>query len=62
VGADVVVGLSCYGAFLVPALARWLCGTASSEEAAWFGARLVNRTHKAPPVDDYVTGAAGAAA
>lgn len=62
VGADVVAGLSCYGAFLVPALARWLCGTASSEEAAWFGARLVNRTHKAPPVDDYVTGAAGAAA
>jgi hypothetical protein len=62
IGADVVTGLSCYGAFLVPALARWLSGTASSEEAAWFGARLVNRTHKSPPVDDYLMGAPRAAA
>jgi hypothetical protein len=62
VGADVVAGLSCYGAFLAPALARWLSGTASAEEAAWFGARLVNRGPKAPPVDDYVIGAPGAVA
>ena len=62
VGADVVAGLSCYGTFLVPALARWLSGTASAEEAAWFGARLINRGPKAPPVDDYVMGAAGAGA
>ena len=62
VGADVVVGLSCYGAFLAPALARWLSGNASAEEAAWFGARLVNRAAKSPPVDDYVVGRAGAGA
>lgn len=42
-GADIVAGLGMAGAFLAPALARWLAGAASPAEAAWFGARLVNR-------------------
>lgn len=56
VGADVVAGLGCFGAFLAPALARWLSGNASAEETAWFGARLVNRTQKGPAVDDLLLG------
>lgn len=62
VGADVVAGLGLTGAFFAPPLARWLAGQATPEEAAWFGARLVNRTAKSQPVDDYVVGPMGAAA
>ncbi|MHA6298110.1 FAD-binding oxidoreductase/lyase [Devosia sp. CAU 1758] len=59
VGADVVAGLGCAGAFLAPALGRWLTGKASAGEAAWFEARLVNRSGKSAPVDDYAPGSAG---
>lgn len=58
VGADVVAGLGCAGAFVAPALARWLAGAASPSEAAWFGGRLINRSGKAAPVGDYAPGLA----
>lgn len=60
VGADVVAGLGFYGAFLAPALARWLTGSASASEAAWFGGRWINRPAKSAPVDDYALGRRGA--
>jgi hypothetical protein len=59
VGADVIAGLGCAGAFLAPSLGRWLTGGASTSEAAWFEARLVNRSGKSAPVDDYAPGTAG---
>jgi hypothetical protein len=59
VGADLVAGLGCAGAFFAPSLARWLSGTASDSEAAWFGARLVNRSGKTAPIEDYAPGPAG---
>lgn len=52
-GADVVAGLGHGAAFLAPALARWLAGAASPEEAHYFGARLVDRDAAASPVADY---------
>lgn len=42
-GPDVLAGLGPSGAFLAPAIARWLCGKASPDEATWLGARLVDR-------------------
>ena len=42
-GADVLAGFGSIGAFLAPAVARWLCGAATPDEAAWMGAHLVNR-------------------
>ena len=42
-GPDVLAGFGSIGAFLAPAVARWLCGVASAPENAWFGARLVDR-------------------
>jgi hypothetical protein len=42
-GADILAGFGCIGAFLAPAIARWLTGTANAAENAWFGARLINR-------------------
>lgn len=62
VGADVVAGLGAIGAFLAPALARWLCGEASAPESAWFQARLVNRNGKSAPVGDYLPGRTGVVA
>lgn len=61
VGADIVAGLGFMGAFLTPALARWLVGEATKEEAVWFGGRLANRTAKSEPVDDYIAGVLEAA-
>ena len=52
-GADVVAGLGPVGAFLAPALARWLCGAALPAEAAWFGARVVDRPPGASPVAEF---------
>lgn len=43
VGPDVLAGLGPIGAFLAPAIARWLAGVATDTENAWFVARLVNR-------------------
>ena len=42
-GPDLLAGFGSIGAFLAPAIARWLCGVASPTESAWFGARLVDR-------------------
>lgn len=54
-GADIVAGMSMSGAFLAPALARWLCGeSARQEEAAWFGARLVSRAEKPASVGEFM--------
>lgn len=58
IGADVVAGTATLGAFLAPALARWIAGAASREEADWFEARLVNRTTRSQRVDDYAPGVA----
>lgn len=44
IGVDVLAGLGPTGAFLAPAIARWLCGSASATENAWFAARLVDRS------------------
>ncbi len=52
-GADVIAGIDPFGAFLAPALARWLAGAPSPSEAAWFGTRLVNRDKTGPSVADY---------
>lgn len=53
IGADIVVGLGAQGAFLAPALARWLTGAATPQEAAWFGERLVGRGDTPASVADY---------
>ncbi|MFC3704599.1 hypothetical protein ACFOOL_07500 [Devosia honganensis] len=53
-GADIVAGMGGFGAFLAPALARWLAGAARAHEAEWFDARLVNRAAAGPPVADFV--------
>ena len=53
-GADVIAGLGPMGAFVAPALARWMAGKASATEAAWFESRLVNRTDTSGPVADHV--------
>lgn len=42
-GPDVVAGFGMPGAFFAPALARWLCGTATEAERRWLDARLVDR-------------------
>lgn len=51
-GPDVLAGLGATGAFLAPAMARWLCGVASADENAWFGARLVTRDASDSPVSE----------
>lgn len=53
VGADVVAGMGMAGAFMAPALARWLCDAATPFEAAWFGARLVSRTANVRSVAEF---------
>lgn len=42
-GPDILAGFGSIGAFVAPAIARWLCGVATAPENAWFGARLVDR-------------------
>lgn len=42
-GPDVLAGFGPSGAFLAPAIARWLCGKADAAEHAWLNARLVDR-------------------
>jgi hypothetical protein len=53
VGPDVLAGLGPGGAFLAPAIARWLCGTAEKSEAAWLGARLVDRKAGSASVSEF---------
>lgn len=60
-GADVLVGLGHIGPFLAPSLARWIAGVPRPDEAAWFGARLVNRNGRSAPVGDYAPGGGHAA-
>jgi hypothetical protein len=42
-GPDVIAGFGPVGAFVAPALARWLAGAAHAGENDWFASRLVNR-------------------
>lgn len=42
-GPDVLAGFGSIGAFLAPAIARWLCGVAEPTERDWLGARLIDR-------------------
>ena len=51
-GPDVLAGFGTIGAFLAPAIARWLCGQASCPENDWFAARLVNRNGDDGQVSD----------
>ena len=52
-GPDVLAGLGPIGAFLAPAIARWLCGVAAPAENAWLGARLVDRKAAGSPVAEF---------
>lgn len=52
-GPDVLAGLGPIAAFLAPAIARWLCGTAGPAENAWLGARLVDRKAVPSPVAEF---------
>lgn len=56
VGVDVLAGFGCNGAFLAPAIARWLCGVATDAENAWLGERLVTRASENSAVADLGTG------
>jgi hypothetical protein len=51
-GPDVLAGFGAVGAFLAPAIARWLCGVATPGESAWLSARLVDRSGIGSPVGD----------
>jgi hypothetical protein len=52
-GADIVAGTGCYGAFIAPALARWLAGAASRVEAHWFEQHLVDRDSPSAAVAEF---------
>ena len=42
-GATILAGLGSTGAFLAPALARWLCGLSAGAEADWLAAHSIHR-------------------
>jgi hypothetical protein len=52
-GADVISTLEPYGAFLAPALARWIAGEPAPQEADWFSDRLVSRRRDNSAVAEY---------
>lgn len=52
-GPDILAGLGPTGAFLAPAIARWLCGVAGPAEGAWLAARLVDRPVEHSPVAEF---------
>ena len=52
-GPDILAGLGSTGAFLAPAIARWLCGKGTSAENDWLGARLVDRQPEPSQVADF---------
>ncbi len=52
-GPDVLAGLGPIGAFLAPAIARWLCGVAEPAVNTWLGARLVDREAVGSPVAEF---------
>ena len=58
-GADIVAGFGLLGSFMAPALARWLAGAARPMEAAWFGARLVDRAPGDTMAADYTPSTGG---
>jgi hypothetical protein len=53
-GAIVLAGLGLTGAFIAPALARWLAGTASRAEDSYFAARGFLRIPGRSPVAEFV--------
>jgi hypothetical protein len=55
VGVDVLAGFGYTGAFLAPAIARWLCEVATDAENAWLGGRLVTRAIERSTVADLGT-------
>ena len=52
-GGVVLAGLGPTGAFLAPAIARWLTGAASGAEDAWFAARGFSRLLAPSPVGEF---------
>ncbi|KKB08448.1 hypothetical protein VE25_18695 [Devosia geojensis] len=52
-GGVVLAGLGTTGAFLAPAIARWLVGAASGAEDAYFGARGFSRPLEPSPVGEF---------
>jgi len=52
-GPVLIGDLGTAGAFLAPALARWLCGVAPGEEAAYFAMRAPGRARAPSLVADY---------
>lgn len=52
-GPDIIAGLGPTGAFIAPAIARWLCGTAGPAESAWLAARLVDRQARPSAVAEF---------
>ncbi|GLQ55060.1 hypothetical protein [Devosia nitrariae] len=52
-GAMVLAGLGLTSAFIAPALARWLAGTASQAEDGYFAARGFSRTSDRSPVAEF---------
>mgnify|MGYP001297357622 CR=1 FL=1 len=52
-GGVVLAGLGPTGAFLAPVIARWLTGTASGAEDAWFAARGFSRPLAPSPVGEF---------
>lgn len=52
-GPDLLAGLGETGIFLVPALARWLCGSATAAETAWIEARRPDRDVSPSLVAEY---------
>ena len=59
--ATVLAGLGMSGAFLAPALARWICGVAEGGEADYFAAREISRAAHRRSVADRHTPALEAA-
>lgn len=52
-GPLILTGLGPIGAFLAPALARWIAGEASSEEAEWCEARRADKRGLGPSVAEF---------
>ena len=61
-GPIVLAGLAPFGAFLAPAIARWLAGMAYPAEAAWFAAHAPDRALTSSSVAEYGPRTAGIAA
>lgn len=51
--AFILAGLGVHDIFLAPAIARFICGAASAEEAAWCSARAATRNPSGSPVAEF---------